>query len=171
MAVNNTPDFLAMAKTIKNDAVRYASVKGLQFFQESFQKQGFTNTTFQPWQKRANDIDPGRKLLVKSAYLLNSLEVMEANEKRIVFGSDAPYADIHNTGGTITVRVTEKARRYFWFMYKRTGKDMWKAMALSRKQTRTIKIPKRQFIGHSDTLMNDLNQWLSGHLIKQFKQA
>lgn len=170
MAVNNTPDFMGMAVKVKRDAIRYASIKGVNFIQENFQKQGFTNTAFEPWQKRAGDIDPGRKLLVKSSYLLNSIEVMEANDKRIVFGSDAPYADIHNEGGTITVRVTAKARRYFWFMFKKTGNSMWKAMALSRKQTRTIKIPKRQFMGHSETLMSELDKWLASHIIKSFKK-
>ena len=69
MAVNNTPDFMGMAVKVKRDAIRYASIKGVNFIQENFQKQGFTNTAFEPWQKRAGDIDPGRKLLVKSSFI------------------------------------------------------------------------------------------------------
>ena len=55
--VNNTPDFLKMAKTLKKDIVRYAAVAGVNFFQDSFQNQGFTNEFFEPWDKRKNDLD------------------------------------------------------------------------------------------------------------------
>lgn len=171
MARNKSPDFEAMARKIKKDAVRYASIKGVNFIQDNFHKQGFTNKAFEPWVKRKGDVDPGRKILVKSAYLLNSIRVFQANQERIVFGSDAAYSEIHNEGGTITVRITSKARRYFWFMYKKTGQERWKWMALSRKDTMRITIPKRQFMGHSDTLMERLDEWLVNHIVKQFKQA
>ena len=59
------PDFLALAKTLKNDMVRYAAVTGLNFFIDSFNKQGFTDTSFEPWSKRNPDTRPGGSLFVE----------------------------------------------------------------------------------------------------------
>lgn len=168
--INNTPDFLIMATTLKKDVVRYASVAGVNFFKDSFQNQGFTNEAFVPWQKRTNDLDPGRKILVKSSFLMQSIQVFDANNKRIVFGSDADHAEIHNNGGTIKITISDRARKYFWFMFKATGNFMWKAMALTKRDTITIKIPKRQFIGESATFMNELDTWIVQQILKRFKQ-
>ena len=168
--INDTPNFLQMAKQLKKDAVRYASVAGVNFFKDSFQNQGFTNEAFEQWQNRKNDLDPGRKILIKSSFLMNSIQVFDANEQRITFGSDAAHAEIHNNGGTVKITITERSRRYFWFMFKVTGNFMWKAMALTKKDSITIKIPKRQFIGESATFMRELDTWLKQEILKRFKQ-
>jgi len=44
--LNNTPDFLGMAKQLKKDTVRYATVEGVNFFQDSFYNQGFADEAF-----------------------------------------------------------------------------------------------------------------------------
>jgi len=168
--INQTPDFKSLANDLKKNVVRYASVTGVNFFKDSFQNQGFTNDAFEPWQQRANDLDPGRKVLIKSAFLMNSIQVFDANEKRIVFGSDAEHAEIHNNGGTLKITLTPRARRYFWFMLKVTGNSMWKALALTKKETISINIPKRQFLGHSNTLLNQLDNWVLNEIEKRFKQ-
>jgi len=167
--INKTPDFLKMAGSLKKDVVRYASLAGVEFFKDSFQKQGFTDTAFQGWPQRKDDADPGRKILIKSAYLMNSIQVFSADQKRIVFGSDAEYADIHNSGGTVSIPITPKSKKYFWFMFKKTGGTMWKALALTKKQSITVTIPKRQFMGHSKTLMDSLDNWLADEIEKRFK--
>lgn len=167
--INDVPDFLKMAQALKKDVIRYASVAGVEFFKDSFQNQGFTDSSFEAWPQRKDDADPGRKILIKSAFLMNSIQVFSADQKRIVFGSDAEYAEIHNNGGTVSIPITKKSKKYFWYMYKATGNDMFKGLALTKKQSITITIPKRQFIGHSDTLMNDLDAWLVNEIEKRFK--
>lgn len=167
--INDTPNFLKMAKTLKKDIVRYAAVAGVNFFQDSFQNQGFTNEFFEPWDKRKNDLDPGRNILVQSGYLMDSIQVFDKNEKRITFGSDAEHAEIHNNGGTIKINITKKARKYFWFMFMATKNSMWRAMALTKKTSITIKIPKRQFIGESKTLLSELDVWFKAEIQKRFK--
>ncbi|MFK5890766.1 MAG: hypothetical protein QM486_08555 [Flavobacteriaceae bacterium] len=167
--INKTPDFLRMATQLKKDAVRYAAVAGVNFFQGSFDKQGFTDAFYEPWDKRKNDLDPGRKVLVSSSYLMQSIQVFSKSNKRIVYGSDAEYADIHNNGGTVKIPITTKSRKYFWFMFKATGNGMWKALALTKKQAITITIPKRQFIGESVTFMGDLDKWAKQQILKRFK--
>ncbi|KQC30190.1 phage virion morphogenesis protein [Flagellimonas eckloniae] len=167
--VNDIPDFEAMFQKLKKDAVRYASRAGVNFFQDSFLNQGFTDTVLEPWAKRSNDIDPGRKILIKSAFLMNSIEVFTASEQRIEFGSRAEYAELHNEGGKVVIPITEKSRKYFWFMYRATGKEMWKGLALTKKQKLVIMMPKRQFLGESQIFMEQLNDWLLKELNKRFK--
>jgi hypothetical protein len=168
--INTTPNFSRMAKALKKDVVRFASVSGIDFFQSSFDKQGFTDESFEPWEKRQNDLDPGRKILVQSAYLMNSIDVFDASEQRITFASDAEHAEIHNNGGTIRITITDKARRYFWYMFMATKNNMWKALALTKKTSITITIPKRQFMGESKTFMNELDVWFKAEIQKRFKQ-
>jgi phage gpG-like protein len=86
--------------------------------------------------------------------------------KAVVFTSDAPYAAIHNEGGTI--KVTAKMKRYFWAKYyelsgkvkvnvrtrsvsKTTQKysaesEYYKSLALMKVGS-SITIPERRFIG------------------------
>lgn len=158
-----------MAALIQKDLVRYAARKGVNFFQDSFYNQGFTDASLEPWEQHKHDIDPTRKILIKSSFLLDSVQVFSKSKERIVFGSDAEYAEIHNNGGTVKISITEKSRKYFWFMYKATGKGMWKALALTKKESLLIKIPKRQFIGESSTLLNQLDDWLVKTIQNRFK--
>ncbi|MBK5213377.1 MAG: phage virion morphogenesis protein [Flavobacteriaceae bacterium] len=163
-----TPDFNAMGAQLVNDAVRYAGVTGVNFFKDSFTKEGFTDKSFQKWEGRKGEVDPGRRILTKSDILENSVEY-EINGTKITFFSNEEYADIHNNGGTIQVRITEKSRKYFWYMYKSTKKEMWKWMALTKKDVMTIKIPARPFIQPSETLMANLDEWLLNTILKRFK--
>lgn len=99
-------------------------------------------------------------------------------------GTDVPYAAIHNKGGTVTVRVTPRMRRFAWAMYYKTGGDRkgkaknrtqqalseearrWRALALTRKQQLTIRIPRRQFIGPSRTLTDRIEKKMAEVLMK-----
>ena len=167
---NKTPNFKAMADQLQEDTSRYAASKGVSFFQDSFYNQGFTDQGFEAWEQRKNDVDPGRKILIKSAFLLNSIQVFDRNKNRVVFGSDAEHAQIHNEGGTISIAITEKSKKYFWFMFMNTNNTMWKALALTKKKTITMTIPKRQFIGESATFMNQLDEWLLNTILTRFKR-
>ncbi len=166
--INEIPDFLSIAKKLKKNAVIIAKKEGVDWFVNSFENEGFTNTSLEKWESRKTQAD--YKLLQVTAYLKNSIQVFSANSKKIVFGSDAQYAEIHNEGGTISVSVTKKSRKFFWYMYKKTGETHWKWMALSKKDKMTIRIPKRQFIGESKGLMNSLDQKISKQIKTLFKQ-
>lgn len=156
--INPTPDFRAMAEETFKGLPAKVAEKARGFFQMSFIKEGFTDTSFIAWPKRLDD--HRHKLLSQSLALRSSIRVEQADLKRIAIsaGDNLPYAAIHNEGGTITVRVTERMRRYFWAMYHRTGESKYRFMALTRKETFTIRIPKRQYIGESHTLMTRLDR-------------
>jgi phage gpG-like protein len=181
--INKIPDFEAMGEAILKDAESYAAVTGLNFFKESFEKQGFTDTAFESWQQRKNDLRQGGAILVDTGQLRDSLQILERGNNRIKFGTFSPYAGIHNNGGLITISLTEKSRKFFWYMYYQntdktgtitsdgsaTAASMWKALALTKKDKITIKMPKRQFIGESQTLLNNLDEWILNRIVERFK--
>ena len=134
----------------------------VNFFKDSFNRQGFIDKSFERWTPRNHKY--GHKILMKSLFLQNSIKVVEANHNRVevapVTGTEHKYAQIHNEGGTInaTIPITAKSRKFFWYMFKKTGDTKWKAMALTKKtafQT-SFTMPKRQFIGTSEFLMKRL---------------
>ena len=162
-----TPDFRKIAEEVMKDLPKKAGEKALQFFLASFIKQGFTDTSFIPWVKRKDDLT--HKLLNQSYALKASGKIDKADLTEVIisFGEGLNYAAIHNEGGTITVKVSAKMKRYFWYMYKKTEDEKWKWMALTKNETLTIKIPKRQYIGESETLMNNLDKMFIDR-IKQY---
>lgn len=169
MADNQTPDFEALGREILEDAITYAAVTGLNFFKESFEKQGWTGNSFTAWDPVAGK--GGQGILINTAFLRDSIQILDRKPNRIEYAATAPYAGIHNNGGIITVRVTAKSRKFFWYMFKATGKVMWKYMALTKKETMSIKIPQRQFIGESQILMNSLDEWIIKQITERFNQA
>ena len=158
MANFQTPNFETMAREIFKNISPKVAQKARAFFLQSFIKQGFTDASFIPWVKRVDTLP--HKTLQQSLTLKNSLRIAEQLPERVVIsaGEKLNYAAIHNEGGTITVRVTEKMRKYFWAMYYKTQNNSYKAMALTKKTSLTIHIPKRQFIGESYTLDKQLEK-------------
>ena len=124
---------------------------------------------FLPWVKRKDDLS--HKLLQQSLALKGSVKIETATLEKIEIsvGAGLPYAAIHNEGGTITVKVTDKMRKYFWFMFKKTEDEKWKWMALTKEENFTIKIPKRQFIGESDVLNKKLDNMFINTIHNYFK--
>jgi len=161
------------------DAARMAAVESVKFFKESFRNGGFTDNALVKWADRKSPLG-GKKTLYGKGTLMQSIHKTEESTQRVVVSSDTPYSTIHNEGGTIT--VTAQMKRFWWAQYyKFSGKrkttrrgiqsnsranqrtnaraEYCKKMALMRVGSK-IKIPKRQFIGESQTLMNELDRQL-----------
>lgn len=167
----DVPDFNTIAKELIDNTRRFARVHCVNHFKESFQKQGFTDQSLEPWDKRVSpDYRPGGALLVNTSFLRDSIKVVAGNKYQITFGSYAPYSKIHNEGGTLRIKITPKSRRFFWYMFKKTQVEKWKWMALSKKDVMTMKVPKRQFIGDSKVMMDGLEDWLFEQIVKKFQQ-
>ncbi|MDR2652070.1 MAG: phage virion morphogenesis protein [Prevotellaceae bacterium] len=131
-------------------------------FDKNFERKSFFG---RPWSARKS----GRRgsLMLVSGRLRRSLRAQVRNEA-VVFTSDAPYAAMHNEGGTI--KVTAKMKRYFWAKYyelsgrvkvnartrtisKGTQRysieaEYYRSLALMRVGS-MINIPERRFIGDS----------------------
>ena len=115
---NKVPNFQRMARALLQAMPQEVAQQARAFFQASFIKEGFTDTSFIPWVKRHDSL--AHKLLSKSLALRNSIRVETANHQKIEIsaGKGIPYAAIHNQGGTITVRITPKSRKFFWYKFK-----------------------------------------------------
>ena len=154
---NQIPDFEGAAERLLKNLPQEVAEMAKGFFKDSFHKEGFTDNSFIAWAKRKDTAL--HKILSNTHALRDSITIVSATMKRIEVeaGKGIPYAAIHNTGGTIVIRVTEKAKRYFWFMFKKTEDIKWKYMALTKKETLTIVIPQRQYIGESQQLLKNID--------------
>jgi phage gpG-like protein len=161
--INEAPNFLAMAKTLKADAKRYAEVHCIQWFQESFQNEGFTDNSLVKWEKRKQPDKATNNILTNTTYLRKSLEdILSETPNSITFGTTVPYASLHNEGGRM--RVVQYVRAH-----SRTRKGK-REQVQSHSRKMDVKFPKRQFIGHSEKMMNGLDSWLCTEIEKRFDQ-
>lgn len=189
MKNNTVPDFLAMAKDLTANAQRYAGSESVKFFKESFVKEGFTDSSFKAWPKTSNPM-AGKRTMYGKGILMQSVRKTEQNKQRIVVESGTDYSEIQNNGGTIT--VTPQMKRFFWAkFYELSGKvkqtstgkvsrsksnvkssakaEFCRRMALMKVGTK-IKIPQRQFMGNSQTMMNMFDTFYQGQVDIVFKQ-
>lgn len=122
-------------------------------FKENFTRKAFFD---EKWKTPKFPNSRG-SMMLRSGNLRASI-IGKVQGNSIVFSSSMPYADIHNNGGEIL--ITPQMKKYFWAMFYKVsnaGKrgnlpmeaQMWKALAL-KKVGETIKIEKRQFIGHHE---------------------
>ncbi|WP_417366865.1 phage virion morphogenesis protein [Flavobacterium beibuense] len=155
------PDFLEVANKLKDDTRRYAKVFVLQWFDDSFQKQGFTDASFQPWAvRKAPDRRPGGAILVDTTFLRKSLSVLEENQNQMEFGTHVPYAPIHNFGGRL--RAIQNVRAHH---RTRNGKRE-QVRPFTRKMNSVYE--PRKFIGHSTLMMNGLDNWVIKEIVNRF---
>lgn len=155
------PDFHAIGNSLKKDVRRYAKVYCLQWFDDSFQNQGFTDASLVKWDERNKpDYRPGGAILVNTTYLRKSIAVMQENDSEITFGTNAPYARLHNEGGRL--RAVQYVRAHH-----RTRKGVREQVKAHARKV-DIKYPKRQFMGHSHLMMQNLDTWLLKEIQKRF---
>lgn len=155
------------------------------FFKDNIrERQGFLDISIEGWESGKSGVlkKAGGKMLIEKGNLLSGITQSVSGTKVMVYiiGVAAKYAEIHNTGGTIT--VTPKMRKFFWAKYyennkkivlKKDGKTHTKAsitinaiaqyyknLALAKK----LVIPKRKFIGNSVTLDNDIKKYIEDNL-------
>lgn len=116
---------------------------------DQFEQQGFTDNFYSPWK----EVEGKEKALIETGNLRNSIRIKEIDTTNlsVTVGSDEPYANIHNEGGTI--KVSKKQKDFFWHMYNKTGNVKYKKLALSNK----IEIPKRTFLAESQEMNKRIN--------------
>ncbi|GLB51719.1 hypothetical protein NBRC110019_07580 [Neptunitalea chrysea] len=156
------PDFLGIATQLKKDTRLYARRYCLQWFDDSFKNQGFTDAAFEAWPKRDPDKDPGRAILTDTTFLRRSLAVLNEDATSMQFGTHVPYAAVHNDG--LRVRTVQNVRG---FHRNRKGK---REQVKPHTRRRDTKYKQRKFIGESKQMMDNLDQWLLNEIEKRFKQ-
>ncbi len=154
----------------------------VKFSKDRFRSQSWLDYAEKKWPPRARRRKGKRRsqtLLVDKGYLKRSVRKIIANNQHIIIGTDAPYAQIQNDGGTIkeTVTVSQHTRH----SYKRKAHNRQRAGRTERIKATTIKshvvkshrrkmnitIPSRKFLGQS----NALEQQLIGHVKSRFDEA
>jgi phage gpG-like protein len=145
-----------MAKQVPDVISREA----IKYFQERFTTKEWDGT---PWPETKTPVKRGT-LMVRSGALVNSIKEKSKSPEKVVIsaGSDkVNYARAHNEGETIMVPVTPKMRKFAWAMhYQEAGGDKkantrWKGLAMTKKESLTIKLPMRRFMGTSP-ILNDV---------------
>mgnify|MGYP004690962133 FL=1 len=131
-------------------------------FDQNFERQGFFT---EKWQRRKSPIRGDGHILVASGDLRKSIR-SRSDESSITFYSDLAYAGIHNEGGEI--KVTARMKRFFWHKYYETKDEFWKAMALM-KVGKTIKIPRRQFLGMAPEVETEVRKIIEDNLTQYFE--
>ena len=152
--------YLAFKRRVPNKI----AITAVNFFKRNFKVGGFVDSPFRKWKKNANPRKRGA-ILVKSGRLRRGIKKLKVTSTKVVVGvsSQIKYARIHNEGGKIP--ITQKMRRYFWAMHKKTGNEFYKNMALTSKTH--IEIPERTFIDDSVSLEKTLDRML----IKELEKA
>jgi phage gpG-like protein len=100
-----------------------------------------------------------------------SIRVISADESKIIVGSDVPYAQIHNDGGTINKSVTVKTHTVRQHSRTRKGRNETvkehKVQAHTRKMNTTI--PQRRFLGASYTLSKRMMNLITARFYRALK--
>jgi phage gpG-like protein len=142
-------------------------------FDRNFERKAFFTTAWKP-----AVINTTGSLMARTGALRKSLRSGIFGTDAIKWESSLPYANIHNSGGTVT--VTQKMKGFFWYRFRTvTGGDnkkttpealFWKAMALKRVGS-VITIPQRQFIGDHPQVQRAVRQATDGWFRNDFKPA
>jgi phage gpG-like protein len=141
---------------IQNDVPQVIGTEAVKHFKGAFATEGLDGNK---WADRKTKVRLQKKILTGQGsgdHLGDSIDFKVAGQTITIF-TDKPYAQIHNEGGEIT--VTSQMRRFFWAKSKEAKEagdldaaEQFKYMALSS----TIKIPKREFMGNSEQLNNNI---------------
>lgn len=163
-------------------------------FVKSFRNQGFEDDSIQKWKPRKGEImgsgiakvtkksKSSRAILVKSGDLRRSVRVISKSYRSIVIGSDLPYAQRHNDGEKIGYSyVRPHDRKHFFsttvkggfqgtYVKRRSKKiEIIGSIDKVRGHSRKLRMPKRQFIGHSNKLIRQLRAKLDSRIVNVFK--
>lgn len=153
---------------IGQDAPTVIGVEAVKHFKNAFRVGGLAGKKWKGRKTPRTGSTNGQGPLVLSGDLMNSIDYRISGMQVIIY-SDQLYAEIHNTGGVIT--VTPKMKKFFWakhYEMKKTGNvelsEIFKRCALSKQ----IVIEQRQFIGDDPELDKKIEDKITRDLNKIF---
>ena len=149
-------------------------------FDRNFERKAFFD---EKW-KSTKLMNSRGSLMMRTGNLRKSLLNPKISNDVILWTSAMPYAEIHNNGGEL--KVTPQMRKCFWAMYDKNSNALtkkkngdfsntarnrkltieaqqWKALALKPIGS-TIKIEKRQFIGHHPQVDQHIKEIINHNL-------
>ncbi len=155
-------------------------VEAASEFDRNFERQAFFS---EAWQRRKSPSRSQRGTLINTGALRRNI-LSKSDDNSVTFYTTLPYALIHNEGGEI--KVTARMKAFFWHKYyeatggfkrKKDGSlskskaqvqlsteaEFWKHLALM-KEGKTIRIPRRRFLGASPELEQMVKRIIEHHL-------
>ena len=162
---------------------RKVGIVAVRHFKQNFREGGFVDGGVRPWKRTRRQDGKGSDsrytpLTSRRNHLMRSIQ-SEPGRGEVTITNPVEYAAIHNEGGTVesSPTVTEKMRKMAWAKtyslagVRRGGKlpkelpkeaAKWRALALTKKSKLRIRanIPKRQFIGESQELSQEINKMI-----------
>ena len=149
-------DIDKISKVVKTVPAKMGA-EAVAFSKERFVKSNWMGKASEPWESRKSD--RGREktsshaILVGkgTAHLKKSIRVLHTSSDLVIIGSDRPYAEIHNEGfkGTQKVKAHKRTR---YSRKTREGRMSRKGDIEVKAFTRSMNMPKRQFLGDSPVL-------------------
>lgn len=134
-------------------------------FDRNFERKGFFNEKWQPVKK-----DPKKgSLMLRTSFLRNSIQSSRQGF-RLVWRSSAPYASVHNDGGTIKMPARKQVLH---FNKKGRFAKNNKRASYGQKASvgaYTVTMPKRQFIGTSPETDKIITEIVDEHLPRSINQ-
>ena len=175
-----SPDFIKKLNRLSKLYTKFpelAAIEAVNFSKERFVRKNWVDKGVEAWKARKPSpewhSDEQKKaatrgsLMVKSGRLKRSIRKTAVTRNSVTIGTDVPYAQIHNDGGTInkTVRVKSHSRKVSKrARSERTGRVLKKRVsngtttvkAHTRKMNTTY--PQRQFLGESALLIRRIER-------------
>ncbi len=186
----NTADFTrrldAVLRTFAKIPTQIATI-AVNFSKERFQEQAWLDSTKKKWlplryRRGSKSSRRSQTPLVKTGRLKRSIRKIEATSRRIIIGTDLPYAKLHNDGGAINNTVTVKS--YQVSQHKRKRHTRTRAGRVEKVKAHTVKshtvsshrrklnirVPSRKFIGESYTLTRRIELFVTSQINKALKK-
>ena len=128
----------------------------VEFFQDTFKKQAWDGVPWQPLSAKYNAKKTrGKGRILRSSGAMQSTikpSIVSANRVRISAGNaQVPYARAHNEG--LHIKGTYKVRSYVNSNFMGKGR---RVQVKQHNRTVNYKMPRRQFMGHSKFLNQQL---------------
>lgn len=136
-----------------------AAVTAVNFSKERFVKKNWLGTNYKKWEPKKQNSKGS--LMVKSGRLKRSIRKLKVTRNSVTIGTDVPYAEIHNEGGTISKTTTVKQHTR-----KRKGRV---ESVRSHSRTTNTTMPQRRFIGAPPALTKRIERMLTKKLTEALK--
>ncbi|WP_027394188.1 phage virion morphogenesis protein [Aquimarina latercula] len=151
----------AVSKSIDRMPSR-AAVIAVNFSKERFVRKNWVDSSRKPWKKRQNERARG-SLMNRTGRLKRSIRKISVGKEHIIIGTDVPFAELHNEGGTVekTVTVREHSRKIT------RGRKGGNTTVSSHSRKMNLSMPQRQFIGESGVLLRRVERMIE----REFKNA
>nr|DAF25032.1 MAG TPA: tail morphogenesis protein [Caudoviricetes sp.] len=158
----------------------------ISHFKQNFRDAGWNDNGLTKWLMTKRQQMGGKGAYYDNTPLLSGRNNLysgftyKANPGQVTVSNDVEYARIHNEGGNVTHRITPRMRKYAWArFFEETGikkgdsweqrqqkeknagerSAMWKRLALTPKQSSTVHIPQRRFMGRTAELDKKIEEY------------